>query len=264
MEKVQFRCRGPCSCGWVCSVPRSLLGHRISCPYSGQVIPVPASPPGEDEWRKGADPQEMLSALPAGVSTRKQRLFAVACCRRVSSALSHELSRVALDLAERHADGSVGEDALAAQAQRLRDEYNSRRAAAGGNGNAVCGTDLDAAYQTLLRAWPESAAACARRTGQEATAQRNLLRCVFGNPFRPVALAPSVLTWNDRLVVRLAEATYDERQMPEGTLDNDRLLVLADALEEAGCSDEDILGHLRGPGPHVRGCWSVDSCIGKS
>jgi hypothetical protein len=57
---------------------------------------------------------------------------------------------------------------------------------------------------------------------------------------------------------------YEERQMPAGTLDNARLAVLADALEEAGCSDADLIGHLRGPGPHVRGCWPVDLCLGKS
>ena len=51
--------------------------------------------------------------------------------------------------------------------------------------------------------------------------------------------------------------------MPAGTLDNTRLAVLADALEEAGCTEADILGHLRGPGPHVRGCWVVDLILGK-
>jgi hypothetical protein len=49
-----------------------------------------------------------------------------------------------------------------------------------------------------------------------------------------------------------------------GTLDNTRLAVLADALEESGCTSEDVLGHLRGPGPHVRGCWVVDLCLGRS
>jgi hypothetical protein len=59
-------------------------------------------------------------------------------------------------------------------------------------------------------------------------------------------------------VVCLAQATYDNRTMPAGTLDPARLAVLADALEEAGCQDAEILGHLRGAGPHVRGCFLVD------
>jgi hypothetical protein len=86
----------------------------------------------------------------------------------------------------------------------------------------------------------------------------HLLRDLF-----PAALAPAILTWNDAAAVRLAQATYQERHMPEGTLENGRLAVLADALEEAGCTDAEILGHLRGPWPHVRGCWVVDLLLGK-
>ena len=65
-------------------------------------------------------------------------------------------------------------------------------------------------------------------------------------------------------MVRLAQAAYDQRHMPGGTLDDGRLAVLADALEEAGCTDAGVLNHLRGPGPHVRGCWVIDLCLGKS
>ncbi len=91
-----------------------------------------------------------------------------------------------------------------------------------------------------------------------------MLREVFGNPFRPITLASTILAWNGATVVRLGQAAYDERQMPEGTLDNGRLAVLADALEEAGCTDAGILNHLRGPRNHVRGCWVVDLLLGKS
>jgi hypothetical protein len=91
-----------------------------------------------------------------------------------------------------------------------------------------------------------------------------MLRCVFGNPFRPVSLEPAWLGWRDGLVRRLAEAAYGERTLPEGTLDPGRLAVLADALEDAGCTDADLLGHLRGPGPHVRGCWAIDVLVGRS
>ena len=84
-----------------------------------------------------------------------------------------------------------------------------------------------------------------------------LLRDIFGPlPFRPVVIPPSVLGWGNGTVRKLAVAIYDERSF-------DRLPNLADALEEAGCQDEDILGHCRRPGPHVRGCWVVDSILGK-
>jgi hypothetical protein len=64
-------------------------------------------------------------------------------------------------------------------------------------------------------------------------------------------------------VVALARAAYDQRELPAGTLDPARLAVQADALEEAGCTDADILNHCRRPGVHVRGCWAVDLLLGK-
>src|SRR5262245_27543724 len=67
------------------------------------------------------------------------------------------------------------------------------------------------------------------------------LRDVLGNPFRPVAVDPAWLAWNDGVLCKLAQAAYD-RQLPAGTLDPSRLAVLADALEEAGCTDADLLG----------------------
>jgi hypothetical protein len=73
-----------------------------------------------------------------------------------------------------------------------------------------------------------------------------------------------VLSWNDGCVVKLATAAYKCRRLPAGTLDPDRLAVLADALQEAGVSDSDILTHCRGPGPHVRGCFVLDLILGKS
>jgi hypothetical protein len=85
----------------------------------------------------------------------------------------------------------------------------------------------------------------------------DLVRDVFGSPFAPAsAVAPAWLTWNDGAVGKLARAIYDGRAF-------DRLPILADALEEAGCHDERILAHCRGPGPHVRGCWVIDRLLGR-
>jgi hypothetical protein len=97
------------------------------------------------------------------------------------------------------------------------------------------------------------------KTG-EAKAQAALLRDIPGNPFRSVPLSPA---WQTPQVVALAQAAYEQRGLPAGTLDVARLAVLADALEEAGCDQADLLDHLRGPGPHVRGCWAVDLLLGK-
>jgi hypothetical protein len=88
-----------------------------------------------------------------------------------------------------------------------------------------------------------------------------IVRDIYGpNPFRPVALDPTCQT---SVVLSLARAAYDERLPPGGRLDVARLAVLADALEDAGCTDRKILDHLRGPGPHVRGCWPVDLLLAK-
>jgi hypothetical protein len=84
-------------------------------------------------------------------------------------------------------------------------------------------------------------------------AQCSILRDIFGDPFRPVPVDPS---WRSGNVVSLAEAIYADRAF-------DRLPILADALEDAGCDQADILEHCRGPGPHVRGCWVVDLILGK-
>jgi hypothetical protein len=86
---------------------------------------------------------------------------------------------------------------------------------------------------------------------------------VIGNPFHPAALDPSWLSWNGGAVVKLAQAAYDQRLLPSGELVAGRLAILADALEDAGCTVTDILDHLRGRGPHVRGCWAVDLLLGK-
>jgi hypothetical protein len=93
-----------------------------------------------------------------------------------------------------------------------------------------------------------------------------LLRDVFGNPFvsPPRRVEPARLAWQGGTVAQLAQAAYEERHLSEGTLDPAQLALVADALEDAGCTDADLLGHLRGPGPHVRGCWALDLLRGKS
>jgi hypothetical protein len=84
-----------------------------------------------------------------------------------------------------------------------------------------------------------------------------LLREMFCNPFRPSPLDPSLLSWNGGTVPKLAQAIYAARAF-------DRLPILADALEDAGCHDVGILAHCRKPGEHVRGCWCVDLLLGKT
>ncbi|MBI1918367.1 MAG: hypothetical protein HYS12_27060 [Planctomycetes bacterium] len=91
---------------------------------------------------------------------------------------------------------------------------------------------------------------------REKESQASLLRDVLGNPFRPVMINPSWLAWNASTVRNMTQAIYEERAF-------DRLPILADALEDAGCTDAEILNHCRGPGPHVRGCFAVDLLLGR-
>lgn len=91
-----------------------------------------------------------------------------------------------------------------------------------------------------------------------------IIRDVLGNPFSvPTAFSPAILAFNDGAVVKRARVIYEERELPSGHLDVSRLAILADALEEAGCADPAVLGHLRGPGPHVLGCPVIDAVLGR-
>jgi hypothetical protein len=87
----------------------------------------------------------------------------------------------------------------------------------------------------------------------ERAAQAELVRDIFGNPFRPVAVEQS---WLTSTVAALAEGMYQDRAF-------DRLLILADALQDAGCDNEDVLNHCRQTCEHVRGCWVVDLLTGR-
>jgi hypothetical protein len=100
----------------------------------------------------------------------------------------------------------------------------------------------------------EKTAAVAAAYEAEAASQAVLLRDIFGNPFRPVTADPA---WLTSTVVALARGIYDERAL-------DRMPILADALQDAGCDHADLLDHCRDPhAAHVRGCWVVDLLLGK-
>jgi hypothetical protein len=220
-------------------------------------------------------PELMLEFVQGKGSDRKLRLFACGCCRRVWSLLSDKHSQKALAMAERYADAEVSKKklALAWQEARLaawaaRDKAPRRQwtveAMAMQAVSGLCEADIDRAVDIARSA--TSCEACKARQAPPADAQWEqllLLRDIFGNLCRPFNLNPAWLAWNDGTVRRLAEAIYNERSLPDGHLDVTRMGVLADALEDAGCSDHDLLDHLRGPGPHVRGCCAVDLLLGK-
>jgi hypothetical protein len=228
----------------------------------------------EAEWLGCTDPQKMLEFLRGKDSDRKLRLFACSCCHRVVGLLPDEASRSALDTCERFADGLASAVELQEARQAAISSYDAFSDSdefgnyAGGESAsaAVAGAcwspDADDRYRglddvidnafglgRLYTGW--------RNGGQiELRRQCRSLRDIFGNPFLCVTINPAWLTWNDGTVQRIAQAIYDERGF-------DRMPILADALEEAGCTNADILNHCRQPGEHVRGCWVVDLVLGK-
>ena len=224
----------------------------------------------EEEWLACEEPLAMLEALPGTASARRLRLFLVACSRLPSCHTADERVPRVLAVVERFAEGLAGEgelDHVREAAVAARERAYARPA---GPGGASAGPALRAAAAAfncavptrLLRASLQEVfrtrLAPAGIEAGERAAQARLLRCIMGNIFRPFSLPPSFIT---PTVLSLALAAYDDRALPSGTLDPQRLAVLADALEDAGCIDAAILGHLRGPGPHVRGCYLLDAVL---
>jgi hypothetical protein len=225
----------------------------------------------EADWLVCNDPRPMLEFLLESATDRKLRVFACASCRLVWYLFTDERSRRAVEAAERLADGAIG-DLVAADA--AYGAYREAKTADGYDDNSdvhpeYAGHLPFVAWATTQAAdfaseWVLSLPTAWDDGGAFAEAQCGLLRDLFGNPFRPAVVDSVWLTWNSGTVPRLAEAAYQECELPSGHLDMARLALLADTLENAGCDDAEILSHLRSAGPHVRGCWVVDRLTGRS
>jgi hypothetical protein len=185
---------------------------------------------------------------------RKFLLYAVACCRQRWELFSSAVFRRAVDAAERYADGGANRDEMQALYTELMNRPTPDAPSHALEEMTIWMVSPGSGIQLLVA----SAMQLGTATGWDdfemvTTAQAPLLRCIVGNPFRPVACEPS---WRTSTAVGLAEGIYADHAF-------DRLPILADALEEAGCDDADVLGHCRGDGPHARGCWVVDLVLGK-
>jgi hypothetical protein len=242
----------------------------------------------EGEWSVCQSARRMLDHLKPRTSYRKLRLFAVACCRRLAPLApdgygDREAFGEALDVNERWADGlTTREEGRLAKSYlgQVSDDYwrSSRehrtlfeaalgmclydavQAACEASEKAVLRMMLEGAPREIhdlvfrwspgLQSPPQERRPTPQSRAEEA-AQADLLREIFGNPFRPARLDPAWFAWGDGVAAKLARKIYEDRAF-------DRLPVLGDALEDAGCADEQVLSHCRRPGEHVRGCWAVD------
>jgi hypothetical protein len=224
----------------------------------------------EAEWLAGHDPDTLLNFLGGGASNRRLRLFACACCRRIWGLLTSPRYRGAVETSERYADRLAGPQELkaarAAAWERLAEQEGSDAPARAAAVRGLLRESRAAAFEAravvanrACRRHEDLAAASQAWHAAEAAekrAQCALLRDIFGNPFRPAQADPAWLAWDGGTVAKLAHAIYDGRRFSE-------LPYLGDALEEAGCADETVLAHCRGPGPHVRGCWVLDLLLGQ-
>jgi hypothetical protein len=215
----------------------------------------------EAEWLASTDPRRMLEYLRDKASDRKLRLFACALCRAVRGTL-HLGPGPAVAVAERYADRLASGQDLASERRGVPfpDMFSEWVVGPSVYDGAWQAVDYLTSPLDLMKLDPDAFRHVPIPLDDLVERSVLLLRDLFDNPFRPVTLSPG---WRSPVVQGLAQAAYDEREQRAGPLDNARLAVLADALGEADCTDALLLGHLRGPGPHVRGCWAVDLLLGK-
>jgi hypothetical protein len=251
-------------------------------------------PVTEAEWLAATDAQKMMSGLIRSVgdgpfSNRKTLLFGCACLRRDRTLFGDRACRQAIDVIERSADGLADDDELVAAGRNVRALITTmRQRCFPGNQFEVEDAGEPAARPTrqeINRAFLHMASLeslerlCRHRQTSDppflrvysviknirqysepfdSADQPGFLRDVVGlMPFRQIVLSSDWRARASETVSTLALSIYDNRSFTE-------LPLLADALEDAGCTDAELLGHLRSPGPHVRGCWAVDVVLGKS
>jgi hypothetical protein len=250
----------------------------------------------EAKWLAATETKPMLEFLHTSgkASDRQLRLFSCACFQAVWDLIPYDWGRQAAEAVERFLEKEISSAAAAEAHALLQEGFGRLNETRERHNTAILAVSwaclpldphepeaerIDRRRRPLIAA-EEAANYAARAAGwpnpqqgwdwsPEVTAgmERQLcqvLRDIFGNPFHPQPVVePSVLLWQDGTVPRLGEAAYKERNLPGGTLDARRLAVLADALEDAGATDTQLLEHLRGPGPHVRGCHAVDAILPK-
>ena len=250
----------------------------------------------EEQWLNCTDPTAMLAFARTKLSDRKLILFGCACCRRQWHILPDDGCKSAVETAERFVDGVCNSEELRLARMRTEAEHpnlywpeccgeHAALAAFFAAFGATAAGEFQAkhplggeTFDTMLAALKDEVAAqiasaispvqeddfngerSEAEFNDEQAAQCELLRDILGSPSRDVIVEPESRT---PILFALAQGAYAERHLPDGTLDSVRLNVLADALEDAGCTDPVILRHCRGPGPHVRGCWVLDLILGR-
>ena len=205
----------------------------------------------ETWWLKSYDYTTMMKFMGARLSARKRLLFGCATARMVWKHVVKPRNRNAVLTSEAYADGLATRDEMEAAWMNLaweRAMYSEWHIVA-----LTAGLPYSAPTQADRDRFARANTAPFERSREEWS---DALRDIAGNPFQERVLRPHWLLADDRAATALAESIYDEHAF-------ERLPILADALEDGGCDGEPILAHLRGPGPHFRGCWALDLVLGK-
>jgi hypothetical protein len=258
----RFRC--PVDSATFSATVDARSGLRFRCPRCGFVGEAePLEQFTESEWLACGEWSVLWRWFGERATVRKARLFACACFRRLTHLLD-ERGRKAVEAYELFTEGFVSRQQLVESMPRVRNNFRSflrprsrEREAAGFVAALMAQPTAREEMQLAVRAGRELAEwVGAWAVAAEEKAQCDLFRDVVGNPFRAAGPRPEWLARNDGAAVKIAHAVYEEGAFAD-------LPVLADALEEAGCDDDEVLSHCRGPGPHVRGCWVVDDLLGR-
>jgi hypothetical protein len=233
----------------------------------------------EAEWLKCCDdPTVMLYHMPGWPTPRQQRHFELACCRLFGKALPKKSARL-VELGEFFVDGQIDLQEVKAACEAEQDRLGDRAVSwllSPEESVLRVATNLAHADQSrpdthIARSTVDLAMqAQPPRPGAAFDSNRyhrlyrsfrqdvaTILHDILGNPWQKSTVQPHLLVWEGGTVVRLAGAIYEQRRYAD-------LPILADALEEAGCSDGRVLDHCRKPGTHVRGCWVLDAILGKT
>jgi hypothetical protein len=209
-------------------------------------------------WLRESHPRDLLEFLEDRIRGRKWRLFMCACGRRCLDQMPGDIFRRAVAIGEAHADGEESDDAMMAVAIAAYNQLDEDRQQpavyhAGRVAVEVASLGGDSLFDCTVRLI-QSAASVGATEEAETAVQADFVRDIFGNPFRPPTFAPE---WRTDTAVTLARTMYESREFSA-------MPILADALQDAGCDDEDILAHCRDAGQvHVRGCWVIDLVLGK-
>jgi hypothetical protein len=220
----------------------------------------------EAEWLACGDPERMINHLPGRRGyARKLLLLGCACCRLVWDQMPDERCREAVRTAEQFADGEVDEvqftQATAAAGRAVTELQESGTADEVSLNIAFAAAGLQ---HLLDRGGYRAAGYVERRTNYvdpldpDRAVYREQHVALILDIFAVLYLTPDheiAPEWLTTDVVALAEGIYEEWAF-------DRMPILADALQDAGCDSEEVLKHCRDTAlTHVRGCWVLDTIL---